>query len=1115
MGKLSIGVVSTEVYRTNLHPGPFHVFVRLRVDGKYIFTTKKRNDRRATFLETFVVGNTHRLALVEASVYHRSEHGEELLLGSCVVSIKRLSRGVEKVREHVLVGVSRSPLDDGGTASAREKMIGDTLMLSTIAGDADSLSFGAWASTSVASLCATTPWGASETNKRSAFNGSPKTAGLQSRVSPAWNIGGDGNGTAVPHLHIDRNDDLVVTGKIVLSLFSDDLGDYGLSLNTKVEEAYTQRLRRLCFLYHRAVLDRVDLLIADVRENYEVPGGGGGGSGAASPSVISSSGSTSSAALSQTQKPTSVGSPTTTTGGRGNVTIRIPEASHPDTQHLPYFGRTFADVLERVTTELGPEKQPLMLTVTVEGANNLAIDVNAYPNFSQMNPFVVIRSDWEQLETTELLATSNPVYNPDTCTFHLEVLDPSTFRLDASVMTRVSSRGSDEVPIGHSAMTLQCLPIGLAFSRVLPLVKETNMVGILRLSLTAQHFGRSPEMVDEVSHRLRQLTRFLIRYEPAALPFVDAAVQKHELVWDAFMGGLIQKYGREPGTVQLGLCVNSFCSLVPPPPPPLSLDDTISVGGGGAVNHRHHHGGHNKRGGATRIGGGGQQWPISAYVSIRMGDTHLRTAAKKYYGFEEVIVNDTFVMDVARETDELHIEVVEEGTESVIGRVDLTILGIQRGVTHTRSYTIVANAGTKDAACSGRLSFSMHCDQIGVEYEVDHESECMFAMRLTRFCERYIPEKLHRVDIAVATTEDMETFLGQLAFDHGPEPSYVRVSVTVEGLKHIGQRYLNSYTHVILECGVLERHETRIAKMGTQDPEFHETWVMDQPRRDLTLRLKLVASQASNMSERVLIATAAIPIIMDTTSEVRWVPLSYVFPDDVTSYKGTIGVGTFVQPLALSSMGGTEGNRSIIGMSIKGGGSLLHARHHLQQQQQQQLLQLSGGEAVEATEDDHHLFMSPLRPFFFLEVHSVRDLPPFRPSAPVGSESDAKHSRKKQDMSKKASGGASSTSTVAADSTARVYFVARIIHVSASDVNNNYNQSSGGGGDVREGPVVDISNVDEDDIIFESSRVPFGDVDANACVWNTDSPSSSCCSETTSEGGPAASSVVWGSESSD
>lgn len=967
--------------------------MKLRVDGKYTFTTKRRNDRRSTFLETFVVGNTHRLAYVEASVYHRSEHGEELLLGSCVVSIKRLSRGVEKVREHVLVGVSRETC-----CSFKDKAIDETLMLSS-QGSGDNGEDGQAvlaASSSVACLSATTPWGASESSRLGG-------------VSPASSVTTTPTPGVSPQPH-----EFVVAGKIVLSLFSDDLGDYGLSMNTKVEEAYLQRLRRLCFMYHRAVLDRVDLLIADVREPYEIPGGASASSDAGSAASSSSS---------------------TLTGAVNSHRHALYRAEMPGvSQKLPCFGRTFAEVIERVTADLGPEKQSHTVSVQVEGAKDLIAQGG------QMNPFIVVRSDWEQFETPELLATPNPEYSPEAATFQFEVLDHATFRLQVMVLSRISSRPPEEVLIGRSAMTLHSLPMGISFPRALPLVCGEAVSGIARLRLTAFHFGSSShEMVGVVSQRLKQLTRFLIRYEPAALPLVDATVQRHELVWDSFMSGLIQKYGREPGSVQLGLCINGISCLDWPTAQPAG---------------------------------------IQAYVSVRMGDTHLRTSAKRYMGFEELMFNETFVIDVARETDELHVDIVEETSGLSIGRVDLTILGIQRGVTHTRTYTVVAHPGTRDAVCSGRISLSLHSDQVGVDFEVDHESECMFAMRLTRFCERYLPLKLHRVDIAVATTEDMEGFLHQLAQEHGPEPSYVRISVTVEGLRGIGYRYVNSYTQVVLECGLLERHETRVAKLGTQDPEFHETWVMDQPRRDLVLRLKVVAAHGVSSSERVLIATAAIPLSMEKTNDLRWVPLSYILPEDVTASKGTIGVSMFVQPLALSGAETTSSiNRSIVSPLRAGGeGSLSpflggSSRRHVDPMLVEQTSPIRGGGLSNVSFDtsmisrghsqlQHRGPASPLTgnpaptsPFsasrrsavlttVHLSVKKIRDLPPFKAGPGQGS------------------------TTSEADQHSSIFFVARVLH----DVDL-------------------MDDCTDDSIVFESARVPLGS-GATECSWRIDSPSS-------------------------
>ncbi|RNC52837.1 hypothetical protein TcCL_ESM09884, partial [Trypanosoma cruzi] len=106
MGKLSITVHGCRLLHS---PGLAAINPRIRivVDGVYKFHTRsKKNTHTPDFDETFTVGNTHRLAIVEVQTYHCPTTGssveDECLLGSCRISIERLVEGQKKLFQYFL-----------------------------------------------------------------------------------------------------------------------------------------------------------------------------------------------------------------------------------------------------------------------------------------------------------------------------------------------------------------------------------------------------------------------------------------------------------------------------------------------------------------------------------------------------------------------------------------------------------------------------------------------------------------------------------------------------------------------------------------------------------------------------------------------------------------------------------------------------------------------------------------------------------------------------------------------------------------------------------------------------------------------------------------------------
>ncbi|SYZ70283.1 C2_domain_containing_protein [Leishmania braziliensis MHOM/BR/75/M2904] len=97
MGKLTIKVHKCELYRP-VSSGNWVVNPRVTVvvDGTYRFqTTLKKNTFQPQFSDSFVVGNTHRLAVIELSVYDVQEPSGLVLPGIGVLTAKRgVVRGV-------------------------------------------------------------------------------------------------------------------------------------------------------------------------------------------------------------------------------------------------------------------------------------------------------------------------------------------------------------------------------------------------------------------------------------------------------------------------------------------------------------------------------------------------------------------------------------------------------------------------------------------------------------------------------------------------------------------------------------------------------------------------------------------------------------------------------------------------------------------------------------------------------------------------------------------------------------------------------------------------------------------------------------------------------------
>ena len=517
---------------------------------------------------------------------------------------------------------------------------------------------------------------------------------------------------------------------------------------------------------------------------------------------------------------------------------------------------TFDEVLQHFIDTYGSEPSANSFKISVLGANHLVKPID-HPAIA---PFIVASHGAEQFETPPALGEDSPSFASE-WTFDV-VGSPESAVIDILVLN--NSRFRDTAEIGRARISLATLARGEKNYRTVPVTRsvasgsddsKTLLTGHIHVCLLPNDFG----FVDAAESKFceefyNRLSRLFERYDMRRLPNVDELIQAHVHHLEELMSSLVQMYGREPGSSVLKVAVQQIRWL--------------------AVTQ-------------------GQMLDAHVVVKVTMGGVVLLSKPVRYQTFCITEIEEEFSVDVSRETDVLTIEIVsaaahsgEDDTATVTstsyGRVDLTIVAIQRSVPHSRTYTLVANAGKEYAKCCGQIVVQLLSNEVGKETFVDDEYEQFHANRLRRFCAKYLREKLHRVDIAVATTSDLERFVTDLAGDFGAEPVAHQLTIRVLGAKNLPNRMGGLNPCVSVNCGM---QLFMTAPQKSTSPSYGDTFTFDvesstEGGSDITFTVIDVAEHGGTRSVvgQVHFKASELTAAVDTT---HWFEI-----------KGRIGSGT-------------------------------------------------------------------------------------------------------------------------------------------------------------------------------------------------------------------------------
>ncbi|KEG14599.1 hypothetical protein DQ04_00381040 [Trypanosoma grayi] len=547
---------------------------------------------------------------------------------------------------------------------------------------------------------------------------------------------------------------------------------------------------------------------------------------------------------------------------------------------------TFDDLMENLCATYNSQEPPLYrLAVVVEGCTDLEQRTMYLP--SQV--VVAIRSASEDFVTPLRPFTANPVWGRPTGLVYFDVIDPSNFVLD--IMVYYISPTSKDSEVGRAQVRVSTLTRDHSSARQVFIFKQKDymmprITGMVHLTMKPFYFGLVPMKVAEhIDGFYQRLNRFFYRYDRRRIPQIDALINARLDHLDELMKELEIQYGREPGTIELWVTIQELHSL--------QLDATTNLDEKDVV------------------------------VLVTMGDHIVRTEPKRVLGLSRTVINQTFIFDVARETDMIKFQVVRSRQENTVyGRVDFTCLKLHRGVRNDRTLYLVGAAGTPNAYISGVLSITLYSEQLGQPFAVDIEAKRMYAGRLWRYVQSRAPDKLHLVNIAVDTVFDMEGFMGDIAREYGEEDATYAVYVTVLGCRQLRTNFWFSMNpYVVVRMGI-ERYETHVVK-NTGEPDFFDffEFFVDKPR---DAHLTLIVMDRCELGTDKEVGRVVIPFDAVELDEQyhEWLPLTN--PDDESN--GIIGVRFIVKNLNLREM-------------LHGEKQTCTSSPLLDQQQQQQSLQ--------------------------------------------------------------------------------------------------------------------------------------------------------------------------------
>ncbi|KAG5488854.1 hypothetical protein JIQ42_00472 [Leishmania sp. Namibia] len=905
MGKLTIKIHKSELYRP-VSSGNCVINPRVTVvvDGTYRFqTTIKKNTFCPQFNDAFVVGNTHRLAVIEVSVYDVQEPSGLVLPGIGVLTAKR--------------GVVRAPscvgMDEGEAAGAS---------MAGLTGGGGAGSSGGGTSSSIKArmpvllgrcYIAIARLVHQERKRRKYYLATPLA--LASATATA---GGSvaGSAASITAMGGDTGPSLLqqalpagIAGTITVSLESDTLGEPAseLSLNEQLEVAYVRRLRRFLLCYDPPKVAMLDVMMAHVRDTTErgpqnsntrrnndnssttssfalVSGSESAPRstrqgysstalndwGVAAPLNPDAESATSRAedSLSQTplqtrpsrflslfQKGSSArGSATpllaptirkrsVCLGGRAELTADLPDERE-----------TFEEMMNRICAEYhASEPGDFRVVIRVDGCTNINKDSWNQSLIGSDDVFVILRSEAEEF-ATDMVTLQTTVVWAESNTFSMDVVSPHRFYVTVILMGRC---GAKTYEIGRCRVSAAPLSYGCVSHRNMFLcmaesVTQVAVNGVAHLLVRPVNFGLTPpEVAESVDGFYDRLGRFFKRYDPLQLPVVDvlARARLHDL--ETYMRDLVVEYGREPGTVRLLVTIESL----------ISLRETADMDLSGK----------------------------EVRVLLTMGSCSVRTKAFSVRQFAPTNVRENYMFDVVRETDLIRIEVVNAREEDVVyGRVDFSCLNTQRSVMNKRELYLVGAAGTPEAYFSGIVRVTLYSDEVGHNYEVDMNLEDTFAGRLRRYVYRRIPESLHRVNLAVATVFDMESFMAQLAVEYGDEDPTYALYFTVVGCRQLRSGFSGIDPYVVVRVGI-DAYQTKTAR-ANEEPDYFEfcQFYFDRPE---DMAIILVVMDQADIGKDEEVGRAVIPLanVQPSRQYNDWLPVLCEKKNGKVREVGTIG----------------------------------------------------------------------------------------------------------------------------------------------------------------------------------------------------------------------------------
>lgn len=567
-----------------------------------------------------------------------------------------------------------------------------------------------------------------------------------------------------------------ITGTITLTLRMDHAA-YSpaiVQFDNGAEDAFHRRLARLFLRYDPSRIGSIDLLSANCREPSELLTG-------------TSWAEVEQLAYTNHDSKKKKDSGTKTKGGdaAAHTTQGGWQASWVELNSLVAAVRfeTFSELLERLLREEG-WSEPKMHSVTVRVKGCSAINVIGFPASRKFETvFVVLRTPIQSsVSARQAIKKDLVVWDWEV---EMDVVDPATWHLQVVLMGRVESGESYE--LGRAVMSVGALSLYHTSQRNIFLMSFDRppapiLRGIAHFTLLPHCFGdanaQEAMKVDELYSRL---SRFFCRYAISRLPEVDGIIQSRRNTMDKMMKTLSMEYGNEPLTCQLFVTIEKLRAL---------KEDVHSEL-------------HNK----------------NVVVRLLLGESCILSFSRRVHRYADTMIEETYVFDVARDSDVLLIEVVNAADGKVYGSTMVSVRNLQRHVDNTRRDTLVGNAGEPDAYLSGVVYLSLRSPTIGHDYVTDREAAEMYYGRLQRYMIRRLPEEVHRVGMLVSTVFDMETFMSNLSAKYGEEdPTYV-ISFTVLGTQSFSFR-LGGGRQVVVRSGMASKNFK--VKKGSDGNKFSE-----------------------------------------------------------------------------------------------------------------------------------------------------------------------------------------------------------------------------------------------------------------------------------------------------